>query len=776
MRTPHLLLPFLLLSGAAWAQEPAPAIQPPRLTSFVEAQYPAEAQEAGLQGSVELEILVDGDGSVGDVKVVGPAGHGFDEAAMSAARAFVFEPARRGEEVFPARIRYRYVFELKKPPPPPAPPPVAPAAELAATPEPEPEVVTETAGEYGAVGRVRPAPPDSVVRRTIEKSELTSTPGTRGDALRVVEMLPGVGRPPFGSGQIIIRGSAPGDSEVYFEGAQVLRLYHFGGLTSFANARLLDHVDMYPGNFSVRYGRKLGGIVDVGARDPAQDGFHAVADVNLFDSGVLAEGPVGSRVSVAAAVRRSYVDLFFDKLVDPGTVLAAPVYSDYQAIVTYRPTGNDRLRLLAYGSSDRLGLVMKDVDNDPGLHGDARQETYFHRGQLAWRHRYGESLEQDVEVTAGSLGFIASIGELGQDIRGPEVFGRTEWRWQAASWLKLVTGADLSYQRLTAKYYGPAISAPEGDPNLMAPLATQTYKSIDATVGFNRPAAYLELELRPLPGLTVVPGVRADYYSDVSATTISPRLVARYRAGASVVKMGVGLFSQPPDYGAAVPGFGNPALGPARAAHFDLGVDQEMGLLTVGVEGFYKRLDDLFVNAADGSGLVNDGRGIIYGLEASAKLAPWHRMSGFLSYTLSRSRRSDRHEEWRFFDYDQTHILTAALGSKLGRGWELSGAFRLVSGSPETPVRSGVYDAALDIYRPVYGAVNSERNPMFRRLDLRVEKQWHPGRYLVALYLDLQNVTNAKNREFTRYSFDFTKRGDVNGLPILPSFGVRGEL
>jgi TonB family protein len=775
MRTRHLVLPLLLLSAVASAQEPV--LQPPRLVTFVEAQYPAEAQEAHLQATVELEIVVDGDGSVGDVKVVGPAGHGFDEAAVAAARAFTFEPARRGEEAVPARIRYRYVFELK-PPPAPEPAPAAPSPPETVevrTPAPEPEV-TETAGEYGATARVRPTPPGSVVRRTIEKEELTSTPGTRGDALRVVEMLPGVGRPPFGSGQLIIRGSAPGDSEVYFEGAQVLRLYHFGGLTSFANARLLDHVDMYPGNFSVRYGRKLGGIVEVGARDPSQDGLHAVADVNLFDSGALVEGPVGSRVSVAAAYRRSYVDLFFDKLAEPGTVLAAPVYQDYQAIVTWRPTGRDRVRLLAYGSSDRLGLVMKDVDNDPGLHGDARQETYFHRGQLAWRHQYGDALEQNVEVTAGSLGFIASIGDLAQDIRGPEVFGRSEWRWQASSWLRLVTGADISFQRLTAKYYGPAITAPEGDPNMMGPLAGRTYKSIDTTANFSRPAGYLELELKPVAGLTLVPGLRADYYSDITATTVSPRLVARYRSGDSTVKMGAGLFSQPPDYGAAVPGFGNPDLGPSHAAHFGLGVDQEMGLFTVGVEGFYKRLWDLYVNAPDGSGLINDGRGVIYGLEASAKLAPWHRLSGFLSYTLSRSRRSDRHEAWRYFDYDQTHILTTAVGWKPGRGWELSSAFRLVSGSPETPVQSGIYDASLDIYHPVYGAVNSARNPMFKRLDLRVEKQWHPGRYLIALYLDLQNVTNAKNREFTRYNFDFTKRGDVNGLPILPSFGVRGEL
>ncbi len=106
----------------------------------------------------------------------------------------------------------------------------------------------------------------------------------------------------------------------------------------------------------------------------------------------------------------------------------------------------------------------------------------------------------------------------------------------------------------------------------------------------------------------------------------------------------------------------------------------------------------------------------------------------------------------------------------------MGGTLRLVSGTPETPVTSGIYDAGLDLYRPVYGPLDSARNPMFRRLDLRVEKQFHPGRTLVAVYLDLQNATNFKNREITRYSFDFTQRGDLNGLPLLPSFGVRGEL
>ena len=40
-------------------------------------------------------------------------------------------------------------------------------------------------------------------------------------------------------------------------------------------------------------------------------------------------------------------------------------------------------------------------------------------------------------------------------------------------------------------------------------------------------------------------------------------------------------------------------------------------------------------------------------------------------------------------------------------------------------------------------------------------------------YSGLANVYNAQNSEGYRYSFDFTQRGRLPGLPILPTIGVR---
>ena len=148
---PPLAVLFLLLAAPprpALAQpaEPAPPVAPtapapleltaPRLEKRVEATYPDEAKRAHLEASVGLELVVGEDGRVLDAKVTAPAGHGFDEAALEAVRAFVFAPARQGTTAIRSSVQFTYEFHLPlepAPPPPPPPPAEPPAAEVRQT-------------------------------------------------------------------------------------------------------------------------------------------------------------------------------------------------------------------------------------------------------------------------------------------------------------------------------------------------------------------------------------------------------------------------------------------------------------------------------------------------------------------------------------------------------------------------------------------------------------------------------------------------------------------
>lgn len=64
---------------------------------------------------------------------------------------------------------------------------------------------------------------------------------------------------------------------------------------------------------------------------------------------------------------------------------------------------------------------------------------------------------------------------------------------------------------------------------------------------------------------------------------------------------------------------------------------------------------------------------------------------------------------------------------------------------------------------------------MFNQLDLRAERRTIYDQWILVWYVDVQNVMNSQNPSSIDYSFDYSKKRQSRGLPILPTFGVRGE-
>ena len=105
----------------------AAAITPPRLVHAPPVELPRGAAPTEPV-SVELELTIDASGHVTLARVTSSGGANFDDQALTAARAFEFEPARRGAEAVAVTIGYRYVFPAVAPAPVPAEPATPPAA------------------------------------------------------------------------------------------------------------------------------------------------------------------------------------------------------------------------------------------------------------------------------------------------------------------------------------------------------------------------------------------------------------------------------------------------------------------------------------------------------------------------------------------------------------------------------------------------------------------------------------------------------------------------
>ncbi len=759
-------------------------LTPPSLLQFVPAEVPSDVTIDPAGVHVLVTLTLDATGQVTDaVETDSESGASSTidsrllQAVLTAARQLVFSPALRNGAPIAARIQFEYTLTPPQQPTDPPPPVVAQNIAPAASSTATASTTEAPPASYQATARTD-APPREVTRRELTAAQVGRIAGTRGDTLRAVEVLPGVARPPLNNGVVIVRGSSPQDTQVLVEGTPVLFLYHLGGLTSFFNASLLERVDFYPGNFSARFGRAMGGVIDVDVRSPRQDRMHGTLDINLIDASLLVEAPLTDKGGFAIAARRSYIDLFFDAVVpdDAFDVIAAPLYWDYQAIGEYRFSDNDRLRLQAFGSRDQMRLVTSTPDDDnPDVRGNLGFASEFHRGLLSWLHDYGGGTRHELMIGVGTLDIDAEIGDLvEQHISAPTLFTRAEWHLPITSSLALDTGWDVVGYRGSVFYEGPRYRSEDNDPGVNAPPDTR----LDEVVSVVRPAVFAEVTWLPHERLRVIPGVRADYTSEAEDLTVDPRLATRWSVtDDTTLKAGVGRFSQAPELGAAFPKLGNPDLDSASSIHTSVGIEQRVGEhLQLGVEGYGKYLWDLPVNTDTGASPINGGEGRIFGIEVSARYQ--HRRTfGYLAYTLSRSERSAQGGPYRLYDYDQPHILNVSAGYDLGRGWDLSGTFRLVSGNPQTPVIGAVYDANNDDHLPVYGAVNSARAATFHRLDLRIQKRWTLGAYAkLSLYLDLINAYNAQTTEATEYGFDYRTQSGVSGLPLLPVLGVRGEI
>lgn len=866
------LLLFLLLAVPAGAQESpetgAPTgvlTKPPSLLEQVEARFPPEAAAQGLAGTVVMEVDIGADGQVLDVRVVQPAGHGFDEAAVEAMRQFRFSHAEVDGQPAPVRIQYAYEFlyrpELVEAPPAPTeevvnftgmllergtrkvlaeatvvvdaggevreavsdedgrfevrgvPTGTWPVVVLSG-PEHSRYEVEETFTEnqrtevtyyvrrkqYGAFETVvrGKAERKEVAQVSLRQEEVRLIPGTQGDALKVVQNLPGVARSPFSAGLLVVRGSKPYDTRVYVDDELVPQLFHFGGLYATFNSNLLEDISFQPGNFGAGYGRNIGGLVRASTRTPAQDGVHGYVDVNLIDSSALVEGPLGGDWSFAVAARRSYVDAvlpwalrtFAPPEANALSFTVAPRYYDYQVKLERRSPGSrERLSLSFFGSNDKLSLLLSNPAFDPEARNSIDTLQTYNRLAFRWDKPLSKHLTQ---YTRASLGFD-NVG-LGA---GADLYVRSQQFPLSLrhgytlelpeQHLSLTAGVDMLF---IPRQQEVQVPPPFKLNQIPDPFISRQLVREEATRLPWEPGAYLEAVWQPLEGLKLVPGVRVDYQSTLRRAWVDPRLAAFWQvAEGTTLKAAAGLFRQSPDYrrGQLSPTFGNPDLLPEGALHYTVGVERQLTeALGVDVQVYYQRLFDQAQSVpapqagadadANASNYASTGQGRSYGVEVLLRHQLTRNFFGWIAYTLSRTERSDTLSgKLRRGPFDQPHNLVAVASYKLPYDFIAGVRLRYASGPLDTPIVGAIYDANANYYFPLPGALFSRRLPDFFQMDVRVDKRFVYEQWMLSLYLDVQNVTNQQNVEGTLNNFDYTQERYLYGLPILPSLGIRGE-
>ncbi len=772
---------------------PGPVLTAPVAQGSTDVPYPRGAQGDAV---VLLELTVEKDGSVTRAIVTGGA-EPFAEQARRAVLAWRFTPALRGNAPLVARVRARVEFHQ---------------VEVLATPAGALATSTQGSTSTTLAAQAGTEPPVEVsvhgTRREIGQTTLSATdvremPGAFGDPFRAIEALPGVVPLVSGLPYFYIRGAPPNDNGYYVDGIRVPLLFHVGNGEGVIHPALIDRVDFYPGAAPASYGGFAGATIAGQTREPATT-WHGEVNVRLIDAGALVEAPIDDgRFNVLAAGRYGY----------PGPILGAITssvkldYWDYQTRATWRIADHDTLGIFAFGSHDYLAELQAGGQQTEA-NGNLQSITTLHELLVSDFHRI--DLRWDHEFAHGD-GHMRVAATVGYDSQGAaptyatdhSAVTRLQIEAKLSQTVRVRGGADARYDDYGFKQGAP-VPGGEDIPSTANPPPT------NVMVG-----GHADVVWRLSPRVEIVPGARFDVFQSSRATApgattnantsvpaFDPRLSARVTLADSVAWLSTfGLSHQYPALrvGAippqevSVPGFPFGVSHPQTVAQASQGIEVALPAdFTATLTGFlsgWSGLTDLTANCVQLS--PPDGpytcpgdhpvHGRAYGLELLVRRPLSKRLTGWLSYTLSRSTREAHYltssgsqaTATIVGDYDRTHVLNVMGAYDLGRRWRLGARFVFYTGSPYS-----------DDYPPGQGSplppLNDQRYPPFYRVDVRLEKRWTLGKERsIAMVAEVQNVTLSK--EARAYNCSGTQIGSTNSTtcsvtelgPItLPSVGV----
>lgn len=636
--------------------------------------------------------------------------------------------------------------------------------------------------------------PLSIQRLTTE--EIRSNPGGNFDISRVIQALPGVGGATGAASfrnDIIIRGGAPNENVYYLDGIEIPVINHFstqgsaGGPQGILNVSFIEDVTLSTSAFNSRYDNVLSSVLQFKQRDGNTEKLQGNARLSATEFAATFDGPINKNTTFLASARRSYLKLIF-QLID---LPIRPDYWDFQFKVTHKINSKTSVSAIGVGAIDRFKFAVPKESTPENIY-------VIRANPLINQNSYTLGVAMKRLVDNGFVNIALSRNVLDnqldkfQDATKPEEDERTlkvrsleiENKLRAdvtrnlGEW-KYSYGGVVTYVQFSNNVFNvvrPEITDQDG--NITQPAILYQYNS---DLDFLRGGIFLQVS-RTINRLSLSGGIRSDVNSFTQSgvnplKTISPRMAISYSLSTKWnLNASAGTYFKLPVY--TILGFQdqgkfvNKDTRYIQSTHYVAGIEfLPSSNLRLTLEGFVKKYRNYPISIQDGISVANagvsfgqigsesvrsSGEGRAYGIEFFAQQKLTKNTFFTVSYTLFKSEFSGTDKKLRPSSWDNRNLISAILGRKLKRNWELGLKFRYAGASPYTPfdlpasqqnylsTGEGIYD---------YSRVNTKRLDPFKQVDLRADKKWNFRKWTLDVYVDIQNVANFSSPGGLNYTF-----------------------
>ncbi len=620
-------------------------------------------------------------------------------------------------------------------------------------------------------------------KRVLSIDEAMFIPGVQGDPVKAVKFVGGVSSVGDGNGELYLYASKPEESLYTLNHLPMGYLYHGFGIHSVLSPDAISQINAYLAAFDASYGNAMGGVIDITPKYP-EGSDTGYVHAGIYDASFGMDVSLSDDVSLYLGGRRSYYDLLLSAVGEATgtldedtntTYTQFPNYYDITALLGFSYDSSNYFSLEFITASDALTVdTQENSVKDPEATGEIDSRQSFMT--LGARHLgyYGDYRTNTLLYQMESQNKMQLFDGyyFNNKLESTGLFHQSTLD---AGKHKLIGGVEASRFHLPLDMY---ISAPPSDDDIDYDFTCAEKYRIDENYDIYTAALFAEDVYKPERHVTLRYGARLGQ-SDYNAlgSYIDPRaaVVYGFDSGAHVSFSG-GRYTQIPQGHKLIDEMGNPDLGYERAWHLLLHADTpflESG--TLSFEPFYKQYEALAIS--DERYLYdNTGEGYAYGFDLSAK---WRSDAWYLfgAYTYIQSRRqlnSDDDDMYRFYG-EIPHTLQLLGSWHFAPQWALSVLGKYSSGIPYTPV-IGTYESTCNTQsriRPIYGEAYSERLRDYFTFNIKIAQQINlVGDTRLEWSFELMNATNYENRSDILYNDDYTIKGYVTQLPLLPWFDV----
>lgn len=613
--------------------------------------------------------------------------------------------------------------------------------------------------------------------RSIGVTEIKRNPGGNRDISRVVQSLPGVQVSSSFRNDLIVRGGSPNENRFFLNGIEIPVINHFttqgasGGPVGMINVDFIREVKLYSGAFPANRGNALSSTLEFEYKDARQDKPAYTLTLGATDFAATVEAPVSKKVGIIAGYRRSYLQFLFSSLGLP----FLPKYDDFQFKAEARLSSKDIIDVIGIGAYDVVSLNLQANETDAqkiilksiprssqwnytvGARYRHFKENSYYTVVVSRSHLNNEAIKylNNDESTSANLTFKYDSYEIENKIRIENTTRINGYKINAGFGFE-----DARYYNFVKQKF-PFIGEFSNQSNL------QFYKY----------SGFVQASKNLMAGkLIVSAGLRTDgstFNSNMQnpLKQVSPRVSLAYSLNEHwSINANSGIYYQLPPYTALgvrnnLNELVNRNLKYISCSHQVLGVEYNtMRDAKITLEGFYKQYRHYPFNLRDSISLANQGsdfgvvgdapmssnnEGRSYGVEFLYQQKLRNNFYCLLAYTLVRSEFQNLNNEFVPSAWDAVHLVSATAGKIFKRNIQLGAKLRLNSGLPYTPfdVNATVLKSNYDISGNGIldkSKYNANRLPVFYQLDVRLDKKYNFKKWLLNVYIDIQNVTNAQ--------------------------------